>query len=184
MRAATETMPMWSRIYLQRFKRPSEFDYPAIELVLTQELGEWREDLLVETMQWMQGPDQEWGDYPTAKKLSVAYRTYLNFKFKPKTGIYSASNITPRESLFNECKKNMLKLFRDNYENGGVSKCVWQDIWDQICRPDDSGNIDDSVKLEVWAEENLGFSRALTGLAEEMRESFIKMRDAFKERAA
>jgi len=49
---------------------------------------------------------------------------------------------------------------------------------------DDAGFMRDSMKLETWAEENIGFARAKTGLAEEKREAMQQMKEAFRLRRA
>ena len=66
-------MEMWARIYLSRFKRPKDFDPEAMKIVITDDLGRWDEKKIIEVMKWMQSADQDWGHYPTAKNIVIAY---------------------------------------------------------------------------------------------------------------
>lgn len=184
MRAVTEAMPMWARIYLQRFKRPVGFDPVAVELVLTQELVQWRENVLIEVMQWMQNNGQDWVDYPTAHKLAVAYKAYRKWQVAPRAEITSARDVTQRESLVGECKAKILKIYRDSVDGEIVPVWAWQDIWDQICRPDDAGDFCGSQALEEWAERTIGFRRAYTGLAEKTRQAVAGAVRAMRQRSA
>lgn len=74
-KAAGFQMPKWAGVLCARFGRPIGFDFQAWQTVITEDLGDFKEDELCEVLKWMQSPGQSWTP-STAKALIVAIRTY------------------------------------------------------------------------------------------------------------
>jgi len=154
----------WSRIYLARFRRPKDFDPGAFEMVFEDELERWDDDTMRGAMQWMQSPGQDWGQYPTAKQLVVAYCCFLGARNAPTGEVLAARDVADKENMLGMCKNGINKVVaRYASDDRGIPQDGWREIWDLICYPDDNDCRELSAELDQWAIETIGFDRAYLG---------------------
>ena len=176
-----DAYPMWAKVLMSRFAKPKGFfifDPEAYTIILDEELKEWSTVIMLDVMKWMQGQGQDWSaTYPTAKMLSIAYKSYLTWMRNAGDAPPIDTTISDRENMIGMCKNKCDRIVA-RYTGGssGVPESAWIEIWDWICHCDDNGDHLGSVDVEHHCEVRHGFKRTLTGLGSFLHEAIANMK--------
>ncbi len=163
------TEPKWAQVFIARWRRPKDFNSKAWEFVFAGDLGEWDADTMIDVMKFMQSQGQDWGKFPTAGTLTMAYRVCARDKFK---SIYDS---LPRQKT----KKDIIEEYRGKItryvehvlaDGGELDEEHYGAIWDMVVDAEDSAASTDSDyteivdRLESWAKRtpSIQFDRKKT----------------------
>jgi len=160
--------PLWAQIFIARWRRPKDFNPMAWEVVFTDDLGNWKKETMINVMKWMQSQGQDWGKFPTANTLTLAYRVYTRQHDK---GLFDELHQPKtQKEIVDDCKTRIAQYVHDIRRDGdALNEENYGDIWDMMCAAEDAaGNEYEGVvrKLEDWAKRmpDIAFDRNKTAI--------------------